>query len=371
MKTRLLCLIVCACTPFLSAQAPQLKWRGSLWALGTATGRVMPDGSAFLRPMEVGDRQFSLDGFQLGVDVALSAEWTFKLSGMGGRDGKLLQDFNGETGAFGFPEAMLVWTKGADTVRIGRMWTWMGMEATDLSAAVPASHGLMATYPLPFVQVGLDWRHAWSPSWTTAVWLFNGEDRLADNNQGKTVGLGLIYNHGGAQDRFMNLMAFTGPEQGGPGAEGRKRERLSHNGQWVWGAATVAWEVEYLRERFAAGALVNTPDATTGKLLGGGLLGRYAWNATWSGYARAEQIHDDIGFRLNWDPAVSSTYGMTAGADLTARALSLGIERRTGPVFMRVELRRDWLNRDVLDRDGKPFSAVNGVTVCIGGSFAQ
>ena len=376
LRSLSLLLVACGSAGLLRAEEPaplQLKWRGSLWALGTYTDRETVDGSAFLRPMETGDRQFSLDGFQLGVDVPLGTEWAFKLTLMGGRDGRLLQEFSGETGTLGFPEAMLIWTRGANTVRIGRMWTWMGTESTDLTAAVPASHGLMATFPLPFGQVGLDWRHAWNPSWSTAVWLFNGEDRIADNNQGKTLGLGLIYNHGGAADRFMNFMAFSGAEKDRAelGAEGRKRERISHNGQWVWGGATVAWELEYLRERFAAGAVTGASGETTGRVIGAGLLGRYAWNPTWSAYVRAEEVRDNVGFKLNWDTTVASVYGLKSGADLTARALSLGVERRSGAAFLRLEFRRDWLNREVQDKDLKPFRAVNGLTLCVGASFSQ
>lgn len=354
-----------------------LKWRGSLWALGTLTDRPMADGSAFLRPMETGDSQFSLDGMQLGLDYTFSATWSFKATLMAGRDGKLLQDFSYENGSMGFPEAMLIWTKGADTVKIGRMWTWMGMESTDLTVAIPASHGLMSTYPLPFGQVGLEWRHAWSPAWTTALWAYNGEDRNKDNNRGKTFGVGLIYNHGGAADRFLNFMAFSGPEQDGvgttavPGAEGRKRDRLSHSGQWVWGPSTLVWETEYVRELFPAVMLQGTTVEETGTCTGAGVVFKYQWNERWSGYVRAEQVKDDLGFRLNFDPTVAATYGMRRGADLTARALSLGAEHRWGPVFGRLEFRHDSLNRDVLDKEGRAFRAVNGVTLCVGASFGQ
>jgi len=359
------------------APAPALKWRGSLWALGTQTDRPMADGSAFLRPMETGDSQFSLDGIQVGLDYALSSTWSFKATLMAGRDGKLLQDFNGESGMMGFPEAMLIWTQGADTLKFGRMWTWMGMESTDLTVAIPASHGLMCTFPLPFGQVGLEWRHAWSPSWATSLWVYNGEDRNQDNNRGKTVGLGLIYNHGGATDRFLNFMVFSGPEQDAfgasaiPGAEGRKRDRFSHSGQWVWGAATLAWEGEYLREPFAPAAFEAPGTQATGTCVGAGVVFKYQWNERWSGYARAEHLKDDLGFKLSYDPTVAATYGMKRGVDLTASSISLGAERRWGPAFARLEFRRDWLNRDLQDRDGKAFRSVNGVTICVGASFGQ
>lgn len=376
--TRLLLTLV-ALTPLFAGDPPTtaLKWRGSLWALGTLTDRPIGDGSAFLRFLETGDSQFSLDGIQLGLDYALSPELSFKATLLAGREGKLLQDFSGEHGSMGFPEAMLIWTRGADTVKIGRMWTAMGMESVDLTVAIPASHGLMATFPLPYGQVGLEWRHAWSPSWATSIWVYNGEDRNTDNNRGKTFGLGLSYNHGGAADKFMNFMAFSGPEQDShapsaiPGAEGRNRDRFSHSGQWVWGAATLVWEAEYLREPFSAVAIQDATTQETGIFTGAGAVFKYQWSQAWSGYARAEHVKDNLGFRLSFDSTVATHFGMRRGAELAASSIALGAERRWGPAFARLEFRRDWLNRDVLDRDGKAFRSVNGVTVCVGASFGQ
>lgn len=355
--------------------APALKWRGSLWAVGAVSDKTMADGSLLLRPMEPRDGQFNLDGLQLGADLALGQGWTFKVTLLAGRAGQLLQEFSAESGTMGLSEAMLVWAGGKETVKVGRMWTWMGMEATDLTTAIPASHGLMATFPLPFGQIGVDWRHAFTPSWSTAVWVYNGEDRNRDNNHGKTAGLGLIYNHGGAQDKFLNLSVFSGAEQDGlndkakTGAEGRKRERISHSGQWVWGATTMVWEAEYLKERFAPAMVAGATGPISGTLKGAGLVLKRQWNAPWSSYVRLEQIQDDLGFRLNFDTTLAQTYGMRAGADLTARSISVGSERRWGAAFGRLELRRDWLNRDVADQDGKTLRAVNSVTFCVGANF--
>ena len=64
------------------------------------------------------------------------------------------------------------------------------------------------------------------PGWSTDVWLFNGEDRLQDNNHGKTLGLGLTYNHRGSADNYLSLQAYRGPEQDGTGGRcehGRRR----------------------------------------------------------------------------------------------------------------------------------------------------
>lgn len=375
--TTLMTLAALMALPASAGELPTLKWRGSVWAVGAVSDQTMADGSMLLRPMDQKDGSLTLDGLQVGADMDLGQGWSFKFTLLGGRTGQLLQEFSGETGTVGLSEAMLIYTAGKETVKLGRMWTWMGMESCDLTAAIPASHGLMATFPLPFGQVGVDWRHAFTPSWSSAVWLYNGEDRNRDNNQGKTAGLGLIYNHGGAADKFLNLSVFSGSEQDGlndkanTGAEGRKRERISHNGQWVWGATTLVWEAEYLKERFGAGAVAGASGATVqGTMKGAGLMLKQQWSAPWSSYLRAEQLQDDLGFRLNFDSTLAQHFGMRNGADLKASSVSVGGERRWGAAFGRLELRRDWLNRDVPNQDGQGVRAVNTVTFCVGASFS-
>lgn len=371
----------------LAAQTPTnptLSWRGSLWALGTWSDRAtaptgtLPGGQPFLRPMDARNGGLALDGFQFGTDADLGHGFSFKLTLMGGRAGQLTQEFAGESGTLAIPEAMLIWTKGADTLRFGRMWTFMGMESCDLTAAVPASHGLMASFPLPFGQVGLHWRHTFSPSWATDLWVVNGEDRNSDNNRGKTVGANVSWNVGGAADKFLNLTVFTGPEQDGypvpatRGAEGRRRDRVSHGGQWTWGPWSLAWEGELLRERLPSAWISGaTGDAVTGTFKGATTWLKWQATPTWSGYLRLEQVQDDLGFKLNWDTSVADRHGLKMGADLTARSLSLGVERKLGPAFWRAEVRHDRLNKDVLDTDGKAFRGATSATVALGASFTR
>lgn len=363
---------------------PPLTWRGSVWALGAISDREtsptgdLPGGQPFLRPMDARNGGLVLDGFQFGVDADLGHGFAFKLTFMGGRSGQLTQEFAGESGTLAIPEAMLIWTKGADTLRFGRMWTFMGMESSDLTAAIPASHGLMATFPLPYGQVGLHWRHVYNPQWSTDLWVVDGEDRNTDNNRGKTVGGNLTWNVGGAADKFLNLTLFTGPEQDAvghnaiPGAEGRRRDRLSHGGQWVWGGTTLVWEGEYLRERLASSQIQGATGSTVdGTYKAAALWLKQQVTPVWSGYLRLEQAQDDLGFKLNWDTSVAAAHGLRLGADLTARSASLGVERKVGPAFWRAEVRHDRLNKDVRDADGKTFRGATSATVAVGASFTR
>ena len=363
--------------PAAAPAAPAIKWRGALWASGAASDRQTADGSLFLRSMDAGDGHFALDALQLGADVTLTDGWSLKFTLLAGQDAKILNASSQDTGSIAYPEAMLVWTGAKDTLRFGRMYTAMGMEVLDQTQNATASRGLLFTYALPLAQVGLNWHHAFTPSWSSDLYLYNGEDRVQDNNKGKTAGLGFTYNHGGAADKFVTVMAYSGPEQDGlgaktnTGAEGRKRERLCLTAQWVWGASTLQFEGEHAQESFAAGAIQASRGTVDVKASwsGAGLIYKYQVNEAWAAVARVETLKDDTGIRLAWDPSVAAAYGSTRGAELQATGFSLGLERRWKATFTRLEVRQDRLNKDVLGKDGKGFRDATSATWSLGTSF--
>ncbi|HEX9081354.1 MAG TPA: outer membrane beta-barrel protein, partial [Holophagaceae bacterium] len=263
MRPRLMTLLLAGAAGGLSAQAtgPALTWHGSVWASAVSQDRETADGSLVFRPIDAGQSQFSLDGLMLGVDAAFPQGWSARATLLAGNAGKVVQASTGDTGSIAVVEAMLVWTGRRDTLRLGRMITFIGMEFLDGSADMTASRGLLFSFVDPFGQVGVNWHHTFSPSWSSDAWVFNGEDRLKDNNHGKTVGFGLTWNAGGSADRYLSLHAYRGPEQDGlgaaanTGAEGRLRERLCLMGQSVWGKATLLGEATLGREAFPAEAI--------------------------------------------------------------------------------------------------------------------
>ncbi len=355
--------------------APVVKWRGSLWASAATSNQEAANGALFLRPVDSTQGGFTLDGLTLGADVDFGKGWSFKTTVLGGRIGELVNLASSQTGTLALGEAQLVWTSEKDVLRIGRMSTFLGMEFTDGTQDLAASRGLIFGFALPFTQVGLNWHHNFTGTWSTDVWVFNGEDRMTDNNRGKTVGVGLNYNHGRASDKFVSIGAYRGPEQLGfgadaiPGAEGRNRERFFLNGQWVWGAFTLQWEGEYAKEALPAEAL--GPKAEEGTWSGFGVIGRYQLAPGWATFARVEQLKDDTGLRLAADPAVA---GLLEGAigkkglDLNASSFALGLERAWDKTFTRLELRTDRLNRDVQGKDGA-FRSATSLTWSVGTSF--
>ena len=358
------------------AAAPLVKWRGGLWASGAISDRETADGSLFLNTVAAGQGRLALDGLQLGADVALPGGWAFKATLLAGRTGQVLNDADGEQGGLAYPEAMLVWTGENDVLRFGRMYTFMGMEYLDHTQDVTASRGLLFTYAIPFNQVGVAWHHTFAKDWSSDVWLFNGEDRVKDNNRAKTAGLGLNYNHGGASDKYVSLMAFSGAEQDGfgtaahTGAEGRKRTRLCALWGWSWGDTTLLGEVETARETFATGALAGAPAGeTTASWSGAGIILKQQLNERWALFLRGETLKDDRGVRLNYDATVAADWGSRSDADLRATAFCVGVERKWGPTFSRFELRRDSLNRDVHDQDGKAFRDGTSATWSLGTTF--
>ena len=144
--------------------------------------------------MDPGEDTFALDGVTLGADVDLGQGWSVKATLVGGQLAKNLNLSSGETGNLALSEAQLVWTGDKETLRFGRKNTSLGMESLDGTQDITASRGLLYNFADPYGQVGLSWHHAFTPVWSADLWIFNGEDRIQDNNHSKTWGLGLTYN---------------------------------------------------------------------------------------------------------------------------------------------------------------------------------
>jgi hypothetical protein len=344
----------------------------------------MGDGSLFLRADDAGEGQLALDGLQLGADVTLQDGWSLKATLLSGQAAKDINVASGDPGSIALPEAMLVWTGTQDTFRFGRMYTAMGMEVVDMTQNATASHGLLFTYAIPFGQVGLDWHHAFCPSWSTDVWIYNGEDKVTDNNKGKTGGLGLTWNAGGAADKTASLMLFSGPEQANN--EGNKRQRLCFQGQWTWGGSSLQWEFEEAQETFPLADFAwetGMPGTTKARWSGAGLIFKQAFGDNWAGFARAEVLKDPDGVRIS-DPIIASQVGMNLQSGLQATGFALGVERHWHATFTRLEVRQDELNTSVYDHatvnddlqlppvypaGSKSIKSATSVTWSIGTSF--
>ena len=359
---------------------PTLKFRGAIWASGAASDRQSTDGSMFLRSLDAGNGSFAVDALQLGADINLTDGWGMKFTLLTGQEAKVMNAASQQTGDVAFPEAQLVWTGSSDIVRIGRMYSPMGMEVLDQTQNSTASRGLLFTYALPFAQVGVSWHHVFNPIWSADGYLYNGEDRIQDNNRGKSAGVGVTYNHGGATDKFATLLVFSGAEQDGlgsqanTGAEGRKRQRLCLNGQWAWGPATLQWEGELAREAFPVKAIEGAQNKAEAKApwSGFGLIYKYQLSPDWAGFARIESLKDARGVRLNADPSIATVYANSHTANLVATSLALGAERRWHATFTRLEIRKDNLNKPVTESasaGGKPFRDATSLTWSLGTSF--
>ncbi len=377
---RILMAILLGGTLAASAQtaAPVLAWRGSLWASAVAQDRTTADGSLVFQPLEAGQSQFALDGLMLGVDAALPQGWSARATLLAGHTGEVVQATTGDTGSIAPVEAMLVWTGTRDTLRLGRMITFIGMEFLDGAADVTASRGLLFTFADPFGQVGVNWHHAFGPAWSSDVWVFNGEDRVKDNNQGKTVGLGLTWNPGGSADSYLSVHGYRGPEQddlgaaANTGAEGRPRERLCLMGQWRRGQTLLQGEASLGREPFLATAILGAPGPQIETWRGYGLILARGLGHGVSAMARVERLDDTLGVRLAADAAIRASLGLDAGgtafsglagAGLIARSFSLGLEKKVGLAFARVEVRQDRLNRDLRDAQDARFHQGRSATV--------
>jgi hypothetical protein len=194
------------------------------------------------------------------------------------------------------------------------------------------------------------------------------------------VGLGLTYNHRGSQDKFLSLHAYRGAEQDGLGAnanlgaEGRKRERICLMGQWAEGPTTLQVEVSLGRESYAASAILGAVAPVTAPFRGYGLIFKRELRPSISCFGRLEWLTDDFGVRLAADPSIRESLGLggaagLAGAGLRAQSLSLGVEKKHGPAFARIEVRQDRLNRDLKEAQGAAYREGLSATVSLGASF--
>lgn len=363
---------------------PILKWRGAIWVSAVAQNRESTDGSLVFRPMDAGQSQFALDGVMFGADATFAKGWSAKFTLLAGQDGKIVQATTGDTGTIAAVEAMVAWTGEQDILRVGRMMTFIGMEFLDGSQDVAASRGLLFSFVDPFGQVGVNWHHAFNATWSSDIWAFNGEDRLKDNNHGKTLGLGISYNDQGSPDRYLSIHAYRGTEQDGlgsaanTGAEGRHRERICAMGQWIWGKATLQGEVSLGREQFVADAIRGAATPLIAHWRGFGLIYKHEVANGISLFARLEQLSDDLGVRLAADPAIRESLGFNVpgaafvglqGAGLKAQSFAAGVEKKHGPAFARIEMREDRLNRDLADAKGSRFREGLSGTLSLGASF--
>jgi hypothetical protein len=367
-----------------SLPLPTLKWRGSIWASALTQNHESADGSLAFRPVEAGQSQFTLDGVMVGADATFAKGWSARFTLLAGQTGKVVQATTGDTGTIAAVEAMVAWTGEQDTLRVGRMITFIGMEFLDGSQDTTASRGLLFSFVDPFGQVGVNWHHAFNTVWSSDLWAFNGEDRIKDNNHGKTLGIGLTYNHRGSLDRYFSFHAYRGPEQDGlggaayTGAEGRNRERVCAMGQWSWGKSTLQGEVSVGRETFTAEAILGATSPVAAVWKGYGLIYKIEVATGISLFARAEQLSDDHGVRLSADPSIRESLGLNVpgaafvglqGAGLKAQSYAAGVEKKHGPAFARVEVRQDRLNRELADAKGAKFRDGFSATVSLGASF--
>jgi hypothetical protein len=149
-------------------------------------------------------------------------------------------------------------------------------------------------------------------------------------------------------------------------------------GQGVWGRSTLQGELSLGRETFAPGSILGSTGSETARWRGFGLIFKREVGRGISLVARGERLGDDHGVRLALDPTLRESLGLDAGgvayagragADLVARSFSLGVEKKHGPAFARIELRQDHLNRDLKDAQGGTFREGLSATVSLGAAF--
>jgi hypothetical protein len=73
--------------------------------------------------------------------------------------------------------------------------------------------------------------------------------------------------------------------------------------------------------------------------------------------------------RLGLDRTIAAAYGNRWKADLKATSFTLGLDRKFGLAFARLEVRQDSLNRDLTGLDAKVFRNGFSATLAAGAAF--
>jgi hypothetical protein len=219
------------------------------------------------------------------------------------------------------------------TVDAGKFMSPLGAEVVESNANWLYTRSFLFGYALPTFHVGVKLSYPVSNNLTLSTMLVNGYTRVADNNTGKTIGGSVVWVPLDGLTITQNVI--TGPEQ------------KDNNGdiRTVWDAI-VAWQAnerlgfnvnyDYGSEMIAGSRAIWS---------GVSVMSRYAFNERVAIAMRGEWIEDRLGSQT--------------GTPQELQEVTIGGEWRTQErLLLRLEIRRDWSNKEVFE--GSNSSAPRG-----------
>lgn len=179
-------------------------------------------------------------------------------------------------------------------IALGKMVTLMGVEVIEEPLNPNWTVGNQFLYVENFTQLGGSVAYSWSESAETIFAVFNGWDKVSDNNDGLSV-MGKI-NLGLSTSTSFSLLGYVGPEQDDNTSNLRKGAQLILT-QKIGSSLTVHAQGDYGHEDEAA--LVGG----SAEWLGGGLWLVYKFTDKFSVAFRADHLVDTGSSRTGFDPS--------------------------------------------------------------------
>ncbi len=213
------------------------------------------------------------------------------------------------------------------TLQFGKFVTFTGEEVIEASGNYNYSRSFLFNYAIPFTHTGLLAGYAFSNAVSANVYVLNGWDNEADNNNGKTFGTSITLAPAGNITTVWNIL--YGPEENNNDSDNRFLF------DWVGTITpvknlTLVVNTDYANEKNGAGPGVDS------KWYGAAVYANYVFTGKISGTVRAEEFKDPQGVRTG---TVQNLKEVTLTAQYTLAK----------NLLLRPEYRHDWSNVDAFN----------------------
>jgi len=344
----------------------QISVNGLVSASYVGNFNAPPSGTNQFRVFDTRSDTFALDVAELVVqrsvsspgDAGFRVDLTFgslipKVTAAAG----LFRDENGVAGDFDLQQAYFSYIAPAGRglrIDAGKFGTHFGYEVIEGYDGYNDnhSHSFLFGYAQPITHTGLRVSYPFSGAVSAQAYLVNGWDNAVDNNTGKSVGAQLALTPSSRASVVLSYLG--GPEQTSESSNLRHAFDVVATFKAAPGLS-VAANYDYGRES-------SVPLAETA---GGGIA-----DASWQGVAGYGRVtispRAAITVRAEWfdDPQ-----GARTGCVQSLKELTFTPEFKPHPhVIVRGDLRRDWSNRDVFEKDDGTFGR-SQTTLSLNGIF--
>ncbi|MFA4922653.1 MAG: porin [Ignavibacteriaceae bacterium] len=227
------------------------------------------------------------------------------------------------------------------TINVGKMVTHMGAEVIETSSNINYSRSLLFSYAIPYFHTGICAIYPFSEKLTVSGYLYNGSNRIEDNNTDKTIGASVSYTPVSGLSLIQNYIG---------GAEQTNSTKKRH----IFDSIINYQASDNLL--FIGNIDYGFEDITKDDIAvwnGVALTGRYAMSENIALALRGEVYNDVDGF--------------TTGIAQKINELTFTYEYKFySSLLIRTEFRKDWSAKDVFDGKDGVNTKKNQTTLLIG-----